>query len=513
MEASSKMIRSMVQVLPEDEYNLELVANVHPPTWINREPAPRYNLVVLGAGTAGLVTAAGAAGLGAKVALVERHLLGGDCLNVGCVPSKCLIRSSRVYADMRDAHGFGVRVPEGGGADFPEVMRRMRRLRARISHHDSVKRFSEIGVDMFLGEGRFTGPDTVEVDGKTLRFAKAVIATGARASHPPVEGLVEVGFLTNETVFSLTELPRRILVFGAGPIGCELGQVFRRFGSEVTIIERMGQFLTKEDPDAAAIIHEAFRRDGIDVQLNTTVARVTLSGGEKQVHLRTDGREDVVAVDEILIGAGRQPNVEGLNLEGVGVQYDAKKGVAVNDNLQTTNPRIYAAGDICLAHKFTHTADAAARIVVQNALFMGRKKYSALTVPWCTFTDPEIAHVGMYERDARAKGIEMDTYVKQMSEVDRAIADGDEEGFVKVHVRKGTDKILGATIVARHAGEMINEISLAMVGNIGLGAISGVIHSYPTQAEAIRHVADAYRRTRLTPFVKKLFTSWLAWRR
>ena len=513
MEASPKMFESMVRVLPEDEYNRELVENVHPPTWINPEPAPRYNLVVLGGGTAGLVTAAGAAGLGAKVALVERHLLGGDCLNVGCVPSKCLIRSSRVFADMRDAHEFGIRVPEGGGADFPEVMRRMRRLRARISHHDSAKRFSEVGVDVFLGEGRFTGPDTVEVDGKILRFKKAVIATGARASHPPVEGLVEAGFLTNETVFSLTELPRRILVFGAGPIGCELAQAFRRCGSETTIVQRSAQFLVKEDPDAAAIVQNAFHRDGIDVRLNTTVARVTLAGGEKQVHLRTDGREDVVAVDEILIGAGRQPNVEGLNLETVGVEYDGKMGVAVNDSLQTTNPRIYAAGDICLTHKFTHTADAAARIVIQNSLFMGRKKYSALTIPWCTFTDPEIAHVGMYERDAQAKGIEVDTYVKQMNEVDRAIADGDEEGFVKVHVRKGTDKILGATIVARHAGEMINEISLAMVGNIGLGAISGVIHSYPTQAEAIKHVADAYSRTRLTPFVKKLFASWLAWGR
>ena len=513
MEASPKMFESMVRVLPEDEYNRELVANVHPPSWINPEPAPRYNLVVLGAGTAGLVTAAGAAGLGAKVAIVERHLLGGDCLNVGCVPSKCIIRSSRVYADMRDAHEFGVLVPEGGSVDFPEVMRRMRRLRARISHHDSARRFSDIGVDVFLGEGRFTGPDTVEVDGKTLRFGKAVIATGARASHPPVEGLVEAGFLTNETVFSLTELPRRILVFGAGPIGCELAQAFRRCGSETTIVQRSAQFLVKEDPDAAAIVQKAFQRDGIDVRLNTAVARVTIAGKEKRVHLRTDGKEDVVAVDEILIGAGRQPNVEGLNLELVGVEYDGKKGVTVNDNLQTTNPRIYAAGDICLDHKFTHTADAAARIVIQNALFMGRKKYSALTVPWCTYTDPEIAHVGMYERDARARGIEVDTYVKHMNEVDRAIAEGDEEGFVKVHVRKGNDKILGATIVARHAGEMINEISLAIVGNIGLGAISGVIHSYPTQAEAIRHVADAYNRTRLTPFVKKLFASWLAWRR
>jgi len=509
MEAGSKMFHQMGQMPPEDEYNRELVANVHPPDWINPEPAPRYNLVVIGAGTAGLVTAAGAAGLGAKVALVERHLLGGDCLNVGCIPSKCLIRSSRVYADMRDAHEFGVRVPEGGRAHFPEVMRRMRRLRAHISGHDSVQRFASLGVDVFLGEGRFTGPETVDVGGKRLRFSKAVIATGARADEPMVPGLAEAGFLTNETVFSLTELPRRILVFGAGPIGCEMAQAFRRFGSEVTIIERAPQFLTREDPDAAAIIHNAFRREGIDVRLNTLVTRIEMTHEGKRVFLAADGSSSEVTVDEILIGAGRVPNVGGLNLEGVGVAYDQRKGVEVNDFLQTTNPRIYAAGDICLSHKFTHTADAAARIVIQNALFRGRKRLSALTIPWCTYTDPEIAHVGMYEKDASARGIPVDTFVREMKDVDRAITDGEEEGFVKVHVRKGTGHILGATIVARHAGEMINEISLAMVGKIGLGTLANVIHSYPTQAEAIKQVADMYNRTRLTTFVRMLLAWWL----
>ena len=503
---------AMGKMLPEDRYNEELVANVHPPDWKNPEPAERYHLVVLGAGTAGLVTAAGAAGIGARVALVERHLLGGDCLNVGCVPSKCLIRSSRVVFDIKEADRYGVNAPAGYGTDFPGVMERMRRLRAQISHHDSVRRFTSLGVDVFLGEARFAGPDAVEVGGKRLRFSKAVIATGARAAVPSVEGLNEAGYLTNESVFSLTGLPRRLLVFGAGPIGCEMAQAFRRFGSEVTIIERAPQFLTREDPDAAAIVSGAFLRDGIDVRLNTEVKRVTVAGKEKRVHLRrADGFEDVVVADEILIGAGRVPNVLGLNLEGVGVAYDQRMGVKVNDFLQTANPRIYAAGDVCQVHKFTHTADAAARIVIQNALFRGRKRYSALTIPWCTYTDPEIAHVGMYERDARERGIPVDTFVREMKEVDRAIADGEEEGFVKVHVRKGTDKILGATIVARHAGEMINEISLAMVGGIGLGTIGGVIHSYPTQAEAIKQVADLYNRTRLTPFVRKLLAWWLKW--
>jgi pyruvate/2-oxoglutarate dehydrogenase complex dihydrolipoamide dehydrogenase (E3) component len=503
----------MSAVLPDDEYNRMLVENVHPQEWENSEPAPRYNLVVLGAGTAGLVTAAGATGLGARVALVERHLMGGDCLNYGCVPSKCVIRSSRVLADVRDAHLLGIRIPAGAAADFPAVMERLRRLRARISHHDSARRFRELGVDVFLGEGRFAGPDRVEVAGKTLRFRRAVIATGARPVDPPIEGLAEAGYLTNETVFSITEQPRRLLVLGGGPIGCELAQAFRRLGSEVIIAGRAPQFLPREDQDAAAILARAFQRDGIDIRLHTTISRVVVTADGKEVRLVTDGREDVVTVDEILAGAGRAPNVEGLNLEQARVEYDLRSGVKVNDFLQTTNPAVYAAGDVCLTHKFTHTADATARIVIQNALFGGRKKLSGLTIPWCTYTDPEIAHVGLYEREAGKKGMEVDTFTRHLRDVDRAITDGDEEGFVKVHVRRGTDKILGATIVARHAGEMISEITLAMAGKIGLKTLAAVIHPYPTQAEAIKQVADAYNRTRLTPFIKGVFRRWLEWTR
>jgi len=500
-------------VLPHDVHNQALVSNVHPTDWQNPEPAPRYNLVVIGAGTAGLVTAAGAAGLGAKVALVERHLLGGDCLNVGCVPSKCIIRSSRVAADLRDANQFGIRVPQGMEVDFPAVMERMRELRARISAHDSARRFKDLGVDVFLGEGHFSGPDTVEVAGKTLRFKKAVIATGTRPVHPTIEGLAEAGFLTNETVFSLTERPRRLAVIGGGPIGCELAQAFRRLGCEVTLFHNASHILNREDSDAAEILQQSFLRDGIRLILNCKTKRVEKRNGSKVVQIECGGKEDEIAVDEILAGAGRAPNVEGLNLEGVGVKYDRREGIEVNEHLQTTNPRIYAAGDICLKYKFTHTADATARMVIQNALFLGRKRQSALTIPWCTYTDPEIAHVGMYERDAQEKGIAVDTFIRPLNDVDRAIADGEEEGFVKIHVKKGTDKILGATIVARHAGEMLGEITLAIVGNLGLGTLSNVIHTYPTQAEAIKQVADAYNRTRLTPFIKGLFTRWLDWRR
>ena len=501
------------QVIPRDEHNETLVSNVHPPDWVNPTPASRYNLVVIGAGTAGLVTASGAAGLGAKVALIERHLMGGDCLNVGCVPSKAVIRSSRSAFDIRDAGRLGVKVSGQAEVDFSAVMERMRRLRSKISFHDSAVRFrDDLGVDVFLGEGRFSSPDTVEVDGKTLRFKKAVIATGARPVSPPIEGMAETGFLTNESVFSLTERPGHLVVLGGGPIGCELAQAFRRLGSEVTIIEMISQFLPREDQDAAAILAGVFEREGIEVLLNTAVKKVTVSGGRKVVHIEKDGEAKQIEADEILVGVGRAPNVEGLNLEAVGVEYD-KFGIKINDYLQTTAPRIWAAGDCCMKYKFTHAADAAARLVVQNALFPGRKRLSALTIPWCTYTDPEIAHVGMYERDARESGIEVDTFTRQFEEVDRAITDGEEEGFVRIHVKKGTGKILGGTIVARHAGEMISEITLAMVGKIGLNTIANVLHPYPTQAEAIKQVGDAYNRTRLTPSIKKLFTKWLAWNR
>jgi pyruvate/2-oxoglutarate dehydrogenase complex dihydrolipoamide dehydrogenase (E3) component len=392
-------------------------------------------------------------------------------------------------------------------------MERMRRLRARISLRDSVIRFKDLGVDVFLGEGRFSGLDTLEVDGRTLRFKKAVIATGSRPVKPPIEGLDEVGFLTNETVFSLTERPRRFAIIGGGPIGCELAQAFRRLGCEVILFHNASHILNREDSDAAEILQQSFVREGIRLILNCKTKRVEKRNGDKVIHIECGGKEEEVAVDEILAGAGRAPNIEGLNLEAVGVKYDKREGVEVNEHLQTTNPRIYAAGDICLKYKFTHTADATARIVIQNALFGGRKKLSALTIPWCTYTDPEIAHVGMYERDAQEKGIAVDTFVRPLNDIDRAIADGEEEGFVKIHVRKGTDKILGATVVARHAGEMLSEITLAIVGNVGLKILANVIHPYPTQAEAIKQVADAYNRTRLTPFVKKLFTRWLAWRR
>ena len=502
-----------VLVKPADAHNARLVSYVHPADWQNPTPAPCYNLVVIGAGTAGLVTAAGAAGLGAKVALVEKHLLGGDCLNVGCVPSKAVIRSGRAVFDAKETGSFGVRVGKPVEIDFPAVMERMRKLRADLSPNDSAQRFAKLGVDVFLGEARFAGPDTVEVAGKTLRFKRAVIATGARALEPLIPGLAEAGYLTNETVFNLTQCPARLAVIGGGPIGCELAQAFQRLGSQVCLLHKNAHLLDREDMEAAAIVQRSFVREGVTLRLNAKITRAERNGGGKLVSYETQGKEETLAVDEILAGAGRAPNIEGLNLEAAGVQYDRRKGVLVNDYLQTSNPHIYGAGDVCLAWKFTHAADFSARIVIQNALFLGRKKASALTMPWCTYTDPEIAHVGLYERDARERGREVDTYVRQFKEVDRALLDGEEEGFVKIHVRKGRDEILGATIVARHAGEMISEITVAMAARIGLGKLASVIHPYPTQAEALRQCGDAYNRTRLTPTVKKWMGRWLAWHR
>ena len=339
------------EISPRDAYNESLVENVRPGDWVNPEPAPSYNLVVIGGGTAGLVSSAGAAGLGAKVALIERHLLGGDCLNYGCVPSKAIIRSSRVVADIRDAARFGLEVPAGAAVDFPLVMERMRRLRAGISHHDSAQRFRDLGVDVFLGQARFSGPRTLEVGGRTLRFTKAVIATGGRAVHPNVPGLKEVGYLTNETVFSLTQRPERLLVMGGGPIGCEFAQAFQRLGCRVTLLHKYDRIMNKEDADAAGIIEQAFQRDGIDLILSAKPLEVVKTGTGKLVRYERDGRRAEIEVDEILVGAGRAPNVEGLNLEAAGVNYEAGKGrgVLVNDRLQTSNPDIYAAGmSVCL---------------------------------------------------------------------------------------------------------------------------------------------------------------------
>jgi pyruvate/2-oxoglutarate dehydrogenase complex dihydrolipoamide dehydrogenase (E3) component len=423
-----------VTVSPMDEYNRELVSYVHPPDWTNPQPTSQYDLVVIGAGTAGLVVAAGAAGLdvGLKIAL----------------------------------------------------------------------------IDIFFGQAQFTGENRLTVENRTLQFDKVVIATGASAVHPKIKGIEETGYLTNETVFNLTQRPQRLAVIGGGPIGCELAQAFKRLGSKVVLFHKHAHLLNKEDADAAEIVQDAFVEEGVNLVLNAQIERVSPTEGGKTIFYSSNGKRGTVTVDEILIGAGRSPNVAGLNLEAVGVKYDERHGVKIDDYLQTSNSKIFAVGDICMKWKFTHAADAAARIVIQNALFtpfgIGKKKLSDLVMPWVTYTDPEIAHTGMYEHEAQEKGIKINTIKVDFDDLDRAITDGDEEGFLKIHHRQGSDEILGATIVAPHAGEMISEVTTAIVNKVGLGSLASVIHPYPTQAEAIKKAADLYRRTKLTGRTKYL---------
>ena len=505
-------------MLRDDPFDRSLLDHVRPADWKNPTPQGRYNLVVLGGGTAGLIAASGAAGLGARVALIEQAELGGDCLNVGCVPSKALLGSAHAAANLNHAEALGVRVHDEPIVDFPAVMSRLREVRARIAPVDSARRYrDDLGVDVYQGHGRFVSSDTVEVAGAHLRFKKAVIATGARAFVPPIPGLEKVDYLTNENVFDLSECPPRLLVVGGGPIGCELAQAFQRLGSSVTLVEATEQLLGREDPEAAACLLQALRRDGVEVRLATQVVRVESHSGQNQAVTTTDDGEESLGFDRILIAVGRKPNVDDLNLEGVGVQHDPQQGIHVDDYLQTHNRHIYAAGDVCMRYRFTHAADFAARTVIQNALFsigrIGRRKLSALNIPWCTYTDPEIAHVGLSEREAIEQGIELDTYQRDFDDVDRSITEGRTIGFIKIHTRKGSDTLLGATLVAHAAGDLIGEISVAMAGGMGLGALGNVIHPYPTNAGVLTQLGGDYNRTRLTPGIKRLFATFLAWRR
>jgi len=504
---------------PFDEHNREALANLHPQDWTNPTPDGRYNLLVIGAGPGGLVAAAGAAGLGAKVALVEKHLLGGDCTNVGCVPSKALLRCARAHAEARDAGAFGVRISGDIDVDFAAVMERMRKLRAGISHHDSARRFTDLGMDMFLGSGQFTSESTFEIDGRTIEFARACIATGARAVKLPIEGIDEVDVLTNENIFTLTELPKRLVIIGAGPIGVEMAQAFARFGSEVTLLEQMPQILIKEDEDAARLVEAQLERDGVEIICCADIQRLSQDGADTVMSLKyKDGHDKQrgkqmpteLRVDRVLIGVGRKPNTEGLGLETAGVET-WQHGVKVNDYLQTSNKRIYAIGDVASKYKFTHAADAMARIVIRNALLFGRARHDDLIVPWCTYSEPEIAHVGINEQEAKDRD-DVTTIKIDFADVDRAKLDGQTNGFVKVHA-DGKGRILGATIVGADAGNMIGEIVLAMQGGLKLSTVADAIHPYPTVAEAIKKAGDAYNRTRLTPTVKRLFETVMKWRR
>jgi pyruvate/2-oxoglutarate dehydrogenase complex dihydrolipoamide dehydrogenase (E3) component len=506
---------SAVRLTPLDEANRRLLANVRPPAWTNPTPRSRYHLVVIGAGTAGRVSAAAAAGLGATVALIERGLMGGDCLNVGCVPSKALIRAARAWHATSEASAVfgGPTVADGG--QFGPAMERMRRLRARLSALDGAPRFSKLGVDVFFGNGAFVSPTEAEVEGTRFSFRRAVIATGARAAVPPIPGLADVDYLTNESVFNLTALPPRVVVLGAGPVGCELAQTFARFGSTVSVVARESRILPRDEPEAAAIVQGAMERDGVRFRLDAEITRVEQSGADCVVWIRRAGRDEAVSGDRLVVALGRAPNIEGLGLERAAVDHD-RTGIRVDDHLRTSNSRVYAAGDICSPYQFTHIADAHARIVVENALFastlhVGYKRASALVVPWCTYTSPELAHVGLTPAAAHERRIPLETIEVPLRDVDRAVLDGAEEGVLRIHVRRGSDRIVGATLVADHAGDLISEITVAMTNRVGLSGIGRTIHPYPTQADVMHKASDAWRRTKLTPRVKGLLGKYFRW--
>jgi pyruvate/2-oxoglutarate dehydrogenase complex dihydrolipoamide dehydrogenase (E3) component len=498
-------------LIPDDPYDQQLIANCHPPNYTNPVPAGKYNLVAIGAGAGGLVSAGGAGSLGAKSALVERALTGGDCLNTGCVPSKALTRAARAVYDTSRANEFGVRFTSAPETDFAIAMERLRRLRARISLADSIEVFRrKYNVDVFLGDASFISPTAIAVNGDRLLFDRAVIATGGRPSVPPIPGLKEAGFYTNETIFKLTELPSHLVVIGGGATGCELGQAFLRFGCSITLINDAVRILPREDPDAALIVHRQLEAEGMAIINRANILRVESRGAGKAVVFLQDGVESEVVCQAILLAAGRVPNLEGLNLEAAGVSY-SQAGVIVDDYLRTSNRRIYAAGDICSQYKFTHAADAMARSVLRNALFFGHSKITVM--PSVIYTDPEVAHTGAYEADARAKGLEVATITERFSDLDRAILDGEDEGFAKVHYDRRSGKILGGTIVARHAGEMISELTLAITYGLRMEALSRTIHPYPTQSESLRKIGDSYMQTQLQPWLRQLLKMWFDWRR
>ncbi|MEX2468047.1 MAG: mercuric reductase [Gemmatimonadota bacterium] len=490
-----------------------LLEHVRPTDWQNPEPRDVYDLVVVGAGTGGLVSAAIGAGLGARVALIERDRMGGDCLNFGCVPSKGLLRASRSWAEARASRArFGGPAVSGEG-DFKAAADRMRRIRAEISSVDGADRFTSLGIDVFLGEGCFDSARSIVVDGRRLEFRRAILATGARAAVPPIPGLDEVDYLTNASVFDLERAPERLLVLGAGAIGCELAQAFARFGSRVTLVDMAERVLPVEEPDASSAVLRAFERDGVEFLGGHKIVEVGRGeGGAKRVVVEgADGRRELEG-DEVLVALGRTPNLD-TGLDEAGIAYD-RGGVDVDERLRTSNSRVYAVGDVASRFQFTHAADAQARLAVRNALFFGRGKSGDFVIPWATYTSPEVARVGLSAAEAAEQGVDIDTVTIDFGDVDRGRLDGDRDGFLRVHLAAGKDRIVGATIVHPHAGELIAQVTQAMTHGIGLEALSDVVFPYPTAAEALRRAADARKRGKLTARVSWAFEQYFRlWRR
>jgi pyruvate/2-oxoglutarate dehydrogenase complex dihydrolipoamide dehydrogenase (E3) component/uncharacterized membrane protein YdjX (TVP38/TMEM64 family) len=471
--------------------------------WADKKPA-KYdrNVVVIGAGSAGLVTSYIAAAVKAKVTLVEKHKMGGDCLNTGCVPSKALIRSAKLLNHISRSKEFGINTASAQW-DFAEVMERVQKIVNDIEPHDSVERYSGLGVDCVQGTAKILTPWEVEVtkdDGskQKLTTKNIVIAAGARPFVPPIPGLAEANPLTSDNIWSIRKLPKRLVVLGGGPIGSELTQCFARFGSQVTQVEMMPRIMIREDIEVSKMVEAKFRAEGVDVLTNHKALRVIVEAGEKILIVENEGKEKKIAFDEILCAVGRIANLKGYGLEELGIP--ATRVVETNEYLETIYPNIFACGDVAGPYQFTHTAAHMAWYCAVNALFGRFKKFAVdySVVPWATFTDPEVARVGLNEQEAKEKGIAHDVHVYGIDDLDRAIADGEAHGFVKVITPKGSDKILGATIVGEHAGDLLVEFVAAMKHGFGLEGILGTIHTYPTLGEANKFAAGVYKRSTAT---------------
>jgi pyruvate/2-oxoglutarate dehydrogenase complex dihydrolipoamide dehydrogenase (E3) component len=481
------------KIKPNDENVFQ--RRVRPEHYQNPAPASVYDLVVLGAGPAGITAAETAARLGARVALIERNRLGGNSLNAGSIPSKSIIKSAGVYSATHKAEEFGVPIPTTPALDFARVIERMRRIRTRIAEHYSVDRLRDLGIDLYFDTACFDTADSLRIRDTSLRFKKAIIATGARPKAPDeIPGLEETGYLTSASIFDLDHLPKRLAVIGGGPLGCELAQAFCRLGSQVTIVQNDPKFLPREERDAAEILSRALARDGVGIRLNTTVVGARKADGAKVLQtVNNDVKSDIEA-DEILLSIGRVANIQDLNLEKAGIAIDSKRSVDVDDFLRTKNPAVYAAGDVCMDLKFTNAAQASAGIAVRNALLGSEERQSALKIPWCTYCEPEIAHIGLNVWDARLRSVPIKSYTVLMHDVDRAITDSSDAGFVKIHIAENTDRILGATIVASRASELVNEMSVIMSAGIGMHDLAAIVHTYPAESGAILLAAQAWLR-------------------
>lgn len=473
-----------------------------------------YNLIVIGAGSAGLVSAYIAAAVKARVALIERHRMGGDCLNTGCVPSKALLRSARLLADVRNAERYGI-AGATAAVDFPKVMQRVHEVIARIEPHDSVERYRGLGVEVIKGDARIVSPWEVEVGGQRLSARSLIIASGAQARVPAIEGLDAVDFRTSDTLWEIRELPKNLVIVGGGPVGCELAQAFARLGSRVSLVQKDSRLLPREDADASKIIADRFAAEGIEVVGNCEAIRVEGDKAGGVLVGRRNGEEMRFAFDRLLLALGRKPNASGFGLEALGVEIDPC-GTIRNDALLCTNfPNIFVAGDVAGPYQFTHVASHQAWYAAVNALLapFWSFKVDYRVIPWATFTDPEVARVGLSETEARAQGIEVEVTRYNLDDLDRAIADAADHGYVKVLTAPGKDRILGATIVGEHAGDLLAEFVLAMKHGIGLNKLLGTIHVYPTLGEAAKMAAGAWKRAHAPQGTLRLAERFFAWRR